>query len=71
MLQRNPRATAEEKKISAVALLAASECWIVASVQSCVSVPDGSLFFKFGLLESSVSTHSACNNKVSSQDAEK
>ncbi len=44
---------------------------IVASVQSCISVPGGSSFFKFGLLESSIGAHSTCNNKVSPQYTEK
>ncbi len=40
-------------------------------VQSCIAVPDGSSFFIFGLLESSVGAHSICNNKVSTQYTEK
>ena len=40
-------------------------------VQSCIGVPDGSSFFKFGLLESSIGAHSTCNNKVSPQYTEK
>ncbi len=41
------------------------------SVQSCISVPGGSSFFKFGLVESSIGAHSTCNNKVSPQYTEK